>query len=101
MLSLSTYTADSLVENNIFMNGNKVMVMRASGGGNVIAYNYFDNGYIASSQGGVDAGLNAPPLACPHSGLFEANEAFNIDGDDTWGGAVFNAFFRNHAAGKR
>ena len=42
MLSFAEYTADSLVENNIFMNGNKVMVMRASGGGgNVIAYKLF------------------------------------------------------------
>ena len=101
MLSLSMHTADSLVENNIFVNGNKVMVMRASGGGNVIAYNYFDNGHIANNLGWMETGLNASHLACPHFELFEGNEAFNIDGDDTWGGAVYNTFFRNHASGKR
>ena len=101
MLSLATYTADSLVENNIFMNGNKVMVMRASGGGNVIAYNYFDNGHIGNDLGWMETGLNASHLACPHFELFEGNQAFNIDGDDTWGGAVYNTFFRNHATGKR
>jgi hypothetical protein len=101
MLSLAHYTADSLVENSIFMNGNKVMVMRATGGGNVIGYNYFDNGYIASSQGWMETGLNASHLTCPHFELFEGNQAFNIDGDDTWGGAVYNTFFRNHATGKR
>jgi hypothetical protein len=101
MLSLATYTADSLVENNIFVNGNKVMVMRASGGGNVIGYNYFDNGYIGNFPGWMETGLNASHLACPHFELFEGNQAFNIDGDDTWGGAVYNTFFRNHATGKR
>ena len=101
MLSIATYTADSLVENNIFINGNKVLVMRASGGGNVIAYNYFDNGHIGNDLGWMETGLNASHLTCPHFELFEGNQAFNIDGDDTWGGAVYNTFFRNHATGKR
>ena len=61
LLSLAEYTADSLVENNIFINGNKVMVMRASGGGNVIGYNYFDNGYIGNYLGWMETGLNAVP----------------------------------------
>ena len=101
LLSLARYTADTLVENNIVVNANKVMVMRASGGGNVIAYNYFDDGYIADDTGWMETGLNASHLACPHYELFEGNLAFNIDGDDTWGGAVYNTFFRNHATGKR
>src|SRR6185503_8495722 len=101
LLSLARYTSDSLVENNIFINGNKVMVMRASGGGNVIGYNYFDNGYIGNTIGWMETGLNASHLACPHFELFEGNQAFNIDGDDTWGGSVYNTFFRNHATGKR
>jgi len=101
MLSLARYTADSLVENNIFINANKVMVMRASGGGNVIGYNYFDNGYIGNFLEWMETGLNASHLTCPHFELFEGNQSFNIDGDDTWGGAVDNTFFRNHATGKR
>jgi len=101
LLSLARYTADSLVENSIFINGNKVMVMRASGGGNVIGYNYFDNGYIGNYLGWVETGMNASHMTCPHFELFEGNQAFNIDGDDTWGGAVYNTFFRNHATGKR
>ncbi len=101
LLSIARYTADSLVENNIFINGNKVMVMRASGGGNVIGYNYFDNGYIDYNRGWMETGLNAAHMACPHFELLEGNLAFNIDGDDTWGGAFANTFFRNHATGKR
>jgi hypothetical protein len=101
MLSVAMHTADSLVENNIFLNGNKVMVMRASGGGNVVAYNYFDNGHIGNYLGWMETGLNASHLTCPHFELFEGNLAFNIDGDDTWGGAVYITYFRNHATGKR
>ncbi len=101
LLALSTYTADSLVENSIFVGGNKVMVMRASGGGNVIGYNYFDDGYIDYNRGWMETGLNASHLACPHFELFEGNQAFNADGDDTWGGAVYITFFRNHLTGKR
>src|SRR5258708_21582597 len=101
LLSLAMYTADTLVENNIFINGNKVMVMRASGGGTVIGYNYFDNGYIDNYPGWVETGMNASHLTCPHFELFEGNQAFNIDGDDTSGGAVYNTFFRNHATGQR
>jgi hypothetical protein len=77
------------------------MVMRASGGGNVIGYNYFDNGFISYNQGWMETGLNASHLTCPHFELFEGNQAFNIDGDDTWGGAVYITYFRNHATGKR
>jgi len=101
MLSVAQYTSDSLVENNIFINGNKVMVMRASGGGNVIGYNYFDNGYIEYNPGWMESGMNASHLTCPHFELFEGNQAFNADGDDTWGGAVYITYFRNHATGKR
>jgi hypothetical protein len=101
LLSLAKYTSDTLVENNIFIRGNKVMVMRATGGGNVIGYNYMDDGYIGNYLGWMETGLNASHMTTPHFELFEGNQAFNIDGDDTWGGAVYNTFFRNHATGKR
>jgi hypothetical protein len=101
MLSIAEATADSLIENNAFVRGNKVMVMRATGGGNVIAYNYFDDGYIGYDTTWMETGMNASHMTCPHFELFEGNQAFNIDGDDTWGGAVYNTFFRNHATGKR
>jgi len=49
-LSFAFASADNLVENNIFWQFNKVMVMRASGGGNVIGYNYFEDGFIGSTR---------------------------------------------------
>jgi Pectate lyase superfamily protein len=104
-LSFALASADNLVENNIFWHFNKVMVMRASGGGNVIAYNYFEDGFIGDQPrhytDWMEVGMNASHMTCPHYELFEGNEAFNIDADNTWGNSVYITFFRNHASGKR
>ena len=99
--SFSWYSADNLLENNISWNMNKVMVMRASGGGNVIGYNYMEDGWINSSTGWVETGINASHMTCPHYELFEGNQSFNFDGDNTWGNAVYITAFRNHLTGKR
>lgn len=100
-ISFSWYAADNLLENNISWNMNKVMVMRASGGGNVIGYNYFDDGWIRYNPDWVEVGANASHMTCPHFELFEGNEAFNFDGDNTWGNAVYITVFRNHFSGRR
>jgi len=104
-LSLSNSSADNLVENNVFWRFNKVMVMRASGGGNVVGYNYFDDGFIGSTPldytQWMEVGMSASHMTCPHYELFEGNEAFNIDADNTWGNSAYVTFFRNHATGKR
>jgi hypothetical protein len=100
-ISFSFYAADNLVENNISWNMNKVMVMRASGGGNVIGYNYLEDGWISYATTWVEAGANASHTTTPHYELFEGNQAFNFDGDNTWGNAVYIMVFRNHFTGKR
>jgi Pectate lyase superfamily protein len=100
-ISLSLYAADNLVENNISWNMNKVMLMRATGGGNVIAYNYMDDGWIHTTPGWVEVGLNASHMTTPHSELFEGNESFNFDADNTWGNSVYITVFRNHLTAKR
>ena len=121
-MEIDTYTSDSLFENNISWSFNKVMVMRGDGGGNVIGYNYFEDGYGAgyggceygSDIGSVDpqggqpytstcsgipeAGMNATHMTGTQYVLFEGNQSFNISEDDTWGNATYIAFFRNHAA---
>src|SRR5438105_1040409 len=99
--SFSWYSEDNLLENNIAWNMNKVMVMRASGGGNVIAYNYMEDGWIAYTPGWVEVGLNASHMTTPHYELFEGNESFNFDGDNTWGNSVYITVFRNHLTAKR
>jgi hypothetical protein len=40
-------------------------------------------------------------MTTPHFELFEGNQAFNFDGDNTWGNAVYITVFRNHFTGKR
>jgi len=100
-ISFSFYSADNLVENNIVWNMNKVMVMRASGGGNVIGYNYMEDGWISTAPTYVEVGLNASHLTTPHFELFEGNESFNFDGDNTWGNGVYITVLRNHLTGRR
>ncbi len=100
-ISFSWGSADNLVENNISVRFNKVMVMRSSGGGNVVAYNYLDDGYISYNLGWVEVGLNSSHETLPHYELFEGNQAFNIDNDSTWGNSIYVTFFRNQATGLR
>jgi len=80
---------------------NKVMVMRASGGGNVIAYNYMEDGWISYATAFVEVGLNASHMTTPHYELFEGNESFNFDGDNRFGNSVYITVFRNHLTAKR
>jgi len=100
-ISFSWYSADNLVENNIVWNMNKVMVMRASGGGNVVGYNYMEDGYIGNQTQWMETGLNGSHMTTPHYELFEGNQSFNFDGDNTWGNSVYITVFRNQLTGKR
>jgi hypothetical protein len=101
LLDITNYSADNLIENNIFIKANKVMVMRASGGGNVIGYNYFEDGFIQGQNDWVETGANASHMTTPHMELFEGNQAFNFDGDNTWGNAINITVFRNNFTGRR
>jgi hypothetical protein len=91
-----TYTSDSLAENNISWNFNKVIVMRSSGGGNVIGYNYFEDGYGAGYPTIVEVGMNGSHMAGSHYELFEGNQAFNFDSDSYWGTQIYFTVLRNH-----
>jgi hypothetical protein len=96
-LAIDWQSADGLVENNIHWAANKVIVMRASGGGNVIAYNYFEDGFGAGYPTIPEAGLNASHFLGSHMELFEGNESWNMWGDEVWGNSLYITFFRNHA----
>ena len=52
-------SSDNLIENNISIRFNKVINCRASGGGNVIAYNYMDDGAMNSEPDWIETGLQA------------------------------------------
>jgi hypothetical protein len=100
-IDISVATSDSLVENNISWLFNKVILMRAAGGGNVVAYNYLEDGYGRGYLTIQETGLNAAHMTTSHHVLFEGNQAFNLDSDSRWGSAAYITFFRNHATSIR
>ena len=101
LLAVDMGSADNLIENNIVMSGNKVMVMRASGGGNVIGYNYMEDSYGADYPTIVETGINAAHMTTAHMELFEGNQSFNFDADATWGNQIYITVLRNQLTGKR
>ncbi len=100
-LDINWESADNLVENNIVWAANKVIVMRASGGGNVIGYNYFEDGFGASYLTIPETGVNASHFAGSRMELIEGNQSWNLGGDGVWGNALWITFFRNNATGLR
>ena len=106
-LVLDNGTSENLVQNSIFTYGEKPMVARAAGGGNVVAYSYFDDAFDANSDEGglgfveVEDGVNASHWLGSHHFLFEGNATFSLDNDTTWGESPYMTYFRNYASGFR
>lgn len=94
-LSFAGGSSEALIEDNIVVKANKMMVVRSSGAGSVVGYNYMDDGYIATSEGWIEIGLNASHMVGSHMVLFEGNQSFNIDSDDTHGNSTYLVYFRN------
>ena len=94
-------TADSLMENNIVWNGNKIIVMRASGGGNVVAYNYMQDAWGAQYPSEPEVGINAAHMTTPHYELFEGNESFAFGSDPVWGNTIDVTVLRNNLTALR
>ncbi|MBV9533330.1 MAG: hypothetical protein JO283_20265 [Bradyrhizobium sp.] len=99
-ISTAWATSEMLVEDSISMLANKVMVARSSGAGSVVAYNYFDKGFIGGNTW-VEIGINASHMTGSHHVLFEGNWGFNIDSDNTHGNSIYMVHFRNWATGFR
>jgi len=95
-ISLANGSSGILIENNIVLKANKVMVSRSAGAGSVVAYNYMDDGYIATVQRWIEDGINNSHMVGSHMMLFEGNESFNADSDDTHGNTTYDVFFRNY-----
>ena len=100
-VSMANASSDILLENNIILKANKVMVARSSGAGSVVGYNYVDDGLIEYALTFHEVGLNASHMVGSHHVLFEGNEGFNYDSDDTHGSAIYMTIFRNHLTGFR
>ena len=100
-VSFAFGSSETLVENNIVMDANKVMVARAAGAGSVIGYNYVDDGFIGYDPNWVEVGINGSHMVGSHHMLFEGNYAWNYDSDNTHGSAIYHTVFRNHLSGYR
>ncbi|MEJ2228947.1 MAG: right-handed parallel beta-helix repeat-containing protein [Alphaproteobacteria bacterium] len=101
LVGLNRGASENLVENNVIWSGNKVIVMRATGGGNVIAYNYMDDAYGSTYPHMPEAGLNAGHYTTPHMELLEGNYSHRYQGDSFWGNSIYITVFRNHLSGLR
>jgi hypothetical protein len=101
LVGLNWGASDNLIENNVMWNGNKNIVMRATGGGNVVAYNYMDDAYGSTYPNLPEAGLNAGHDTTPHMELLEGNYSHNYKGDSFWGNSIYITVFRNHLSGIR
>ena len=88
--------ADNLVENNIVRYMNKPILFNASGGGNVIGYNYADNSWATPPEWqevNVDT-----HCAFPHMELMEGNYAPHMGATITHGNAGYLTYFRNYSS---
>ena len=101
MLAIDKGSANNLIENNIIWNGDKEIVMRASGGGNVIAYNYMDDAWDSGDPVAQEAGANAGHYLGSHFELIEGNWSHKYSGDSWWGNAIYITAFRNQFSGLR
>jgi hypothetical protein len=99
LLSVSSYTSETLIENNIVVFGNKLIIGNMMGGGNVIAYNYVDNARTSHATW-QESGIGLNHQAYTHSALVEGNWAVNITADTTHGNSGRHVFFRNFATGE-
>jgi hypothetical protein len=101
ILAVDWHSADNLIENNIHWAANKLMVMRSAGGGNVVGYNYMEDGFGAAYPTIQETGINASHYVGTHMELFEGNQSFNFAGDTVWGNALTITVFRNYMTGLR
>jgi hypothetical protein len=89
-------SADNLVENNIVRWMNKPILFNASGGGNVVGYNYADNSWS------TPAGYQEVNIDChcsfPHMELMEGNYAPHVGASTTHGNAGYLTYFRNYSS---
>ena len=101
IVSLADGSSEVLIENNILIDACKQMVMRSSGTGSVVAYNYADDSWDNNATTWQEVGLNASHMAGPHHVVFEGNASQNADSDYTHGNAFGVTFFRNWLTGQR
>jgi hypothetical protein len=100
-VSLSRHTSESLIENNIIFDMNKPLTMRASGGGNVIGYNYIDNAWTSADPRIQETTLDMGHTSFPYMELVEGNYSPQIATEAVWGNSGWMTIFRNQASSQQ
>jgi hypothetical protein len=98
---LVAHTSDSLIENNVIRNLNKPLVTQASGGGNVIGYNFVDDAWTGADPRMQETTIDAGHASFPYMELFEGNMAGQLATDLVWGNSAWMTFFRNYASSQQ
>jgi hypothetical protein len=101
LIDMRNSTSDCLLENNVSWYANKCITMRCTGGGNVIAYNYFDDAFGANYPDLPEAGLNCEHMTTSHMELCEGNYSHNFTAGDFWGNTIDITLLRNHLSAIR
>ena len=95
---LGNNTSATLVENNIVERGHSSIMLNWGAAGNVIAYNYDEGAFDASSQFWTTGGISMHG-AHPQFNLLEGNVTTQIVPDSIWGSNSHNTAFRNWVIG--
>lgn len=98
--ALRLMSSANLVENNIIYRGHVGVMFEWGGGGNVVAYNYFDGNYHDSPTAWMIMDTDTHG-AHPWFNLIEGNIAQKAQTDTIWGSSSHFTFFRNWYWGSR
>src|SRR5206468_11695385 len=77
---------------------NKPLTMRATGGGNVVAYNYVDNAWTSADSRLQETTIDMGHASFPYMELVEGNWAAQIATEAVWGNSGWMTLFRNYAS---
>jgi hypothetical protein len=97
-ITLDLATTDSLVENNIVYYHDIPISFEASGGGNVVAYNYVDDPILGQDPAWQMTDIDTH-CSWPHMELVEGNWVGRIMPENTHGASGYLTLFRNRATG--
>ena len=100
-VTLTEHTSNTLVENNIIYYMNKPLTLRASGGGNVIGYNYIDNAWTRADPSLQETTIDMGHSSFPYMDLIEGNWAAQIATEKVWGNSGWMTLFRNYASSQQ
>jgi hypothetical protein len=100
-LCINWATADSIYEDCVSQDCDKVTLVRAAGRGCVYGYNALNKGFIDNTPNWMEVGANASHFCGSSHVLFEGNYTFSADSDITAGPSNNILYFRNHIRGIR